>query len=397
MMLKLQLLQPGGRASRYFDALRWFSAFYVMVYHLRPVLFAGFNQLPRKGAMIKAFYAATSMGYEFVMLFFVLSGYLISASVIRAVQEDNWSWKHYLINRMTRLWIVLIPALFLTYFWAQVQSALFYYDGDLGWTDLLGNLFFLQGIWVANYGGNLPLWSLGYEFWYYLLFPSLLLLFVSRRPVHKLLYGALAVGIALIVGKAILMYFSVWLLGTLLAVAPAVRLPKAVLVRVAGPLAMAALAVSLLLSKTLTGDAAAGSMEARYATSFAAGFSFAALLYVILHAWNQPAQPVAGEKPFAFHTFMAGFSYTLYLTHYPLVNLIRVWLGDGKWGVWNPDAYHLALALLISAAIMAYAWLVSRMTEAHTSAVRNWIARLLTPRRPYCLQEKIISKKLSGG
>lgn len=392
-MLKLRTLHPDSRASRYFDALRWFSAFYVMIYHLRPVLFAGYQQLPHKSVFIKAFYAATSMGYEFVMLFFVLSGYLISGTVIRSVQKGGWSWKTYLLNRMTRLWIVLIPALLLTYLWAQIQGAFFFYSGDLRWTTLLGNLFFLQGIYVANYGDNLPLWSLSYEFWYYILFPCLLLLFASRRLVYKLLYGALSIGIALIVGKTILMYFAVWLLGALLAVAPAIRLPHALLVRGALPLTAAAAGAALLASKVLSGDEA-GQLETRFPSSFAVGLCFTALLYVILLAWNRPEPLDPGKRRPAVHAAMAGFSYTVYLTHYPLVGLIRVWLGDGKWGVWAPDLLHMALATLIAIAIMAYAWVVSRLTEANTGAVRQWVADRLpsSRRKSFGAQPEMIQK-----
>lgn len=85
-------LHLGSRASFYFDALRWISAFYVLIFHLRPVLFKGYSSLEEENLIVKAIYTITSLGFEFVMLFFVLSGFLISSSVIRSIQEGKWSW-----------------------------------------------------------------------------------------------------------------------------------------------------------------------------------------------------------------------------------------------------------------------------------------------------------------
>ena len=43
----------------------------------------------------------------------------------------------------------------------------------IGLPTLLGNLAFLQDFFARPYGSNGPLWSLSYEFWFYLVFPLL--------------------------------------------------------------------------------------------------------------------------------------------------------------------------------------------------------------------------------
>jgi peptidoglycan/LPS O-acetylase OafA/YrhL len=48
------------------------------------------------------------------MVFFVPSGFLIGKNVTRSVKAGQWSWLDYAIKRMTRLWLVLLPALVLT-------------------------------------------------------------------------------------------------------------------------------------------------------------------------------------------------------------------------------------------------------------------------------------------
>src|ERR1039458_8382680 len=45
--------------------------------------------------------------------FFVLSGYLVGGSVLRSVRTGSWSWRAYLLGRLSRLYVVLLPALLL--------------------------------------------------------------------------------------------------------------------------------------------------------------------------------------------------------------------------------------------------------------------------------------------
>ncbi|CAG7632408.1 acyltransferase family protein [Paenibacillus allorhizosphaerae] len=371
-------LHSDSKASRYLDALRWFAAVYVMIYHLRPVLFQGFNGVEHKHLLVKAAYLLTSMGYEFVMLFFVLSGFFISASVLKAIRSGTFSWKTYLINRFTRLWLVLISALILTSIWAQTQLLIYpqsdYFTDNMKWSDFAGNLFFLQGIFFPNYGGNLPLWSLSYEFWYYMLFPCLVLTFVSRTRLSKILYGCITVGMSIMLGQAIMMYFLIWLLGALLVLLPQIRIRKEWLFRLGVPVTAALSGLVMLADKALLHQSDADLVQ-RFVPQLAVSICFASLIYVILHSCNEPKS--VNTKVFNVHTFLAGFSYTLYLTHYPVINFLRVSIGDGRWGTWQPDLWHVCLGVLLAMAIIVYAWIVSTFTEAHTSTVRAWLTKVL--------------------
>src|ERR1700722_8142246 len=46
-----------------------------------------------------------TVGHEAVMVFFVLSGYFVGGSALRAVRKGYLSWKKYLFQRLTRLWL----------------------------------------------------------------------------------------------------------------------------------------------------------------------------------------------------------------------------------------------------------------------------------------------------
>jgi peptidoglycan/LPS O-acetylase OafA/YrhL len=207
------------------------AALLVVVEHLRAFLFVPFAQLKAPGILAKGFYLVTGLGHQAVMIFFVLSGYLVGGSVIGALQSGKWSWREYLLRRMTRLWVVLIPALLLTLFWDKLGNGyapegyhgLFrdiYNSGptptgpaDWSLASFFGNAFFLQTILVHCFGTNGPLWSLANEFWYYLIFPLALTIFVAGKLPTRILSLLLAMAILLFLPKSILLSGLIWLLG----------------------------------------------------------------------------------------------------------------------------------------------------------------------------------------
>ena len=173
------------------------------------------------------------------MVFFVLSGYFISASVLRDRVTGRWSWTKYSVSRLTRLYLVLVPGLLLTILFDGLGLIFFpdspVYSGAVrGWhhdffavadrlsvVTFMGNLMFLQTVVVPSLGSNEPLWSLSYEFWYYVLFPLGCLAFAQRTQVWARVACLVVCAILLgLLGKSISLYFPVWLLGTAIVLIP---------------------------------------------------------------------------------------------------------------------------------------------------------------------------------
>jgi peptidoglycan/LPS O-acetylase OafA/YrhL len=181
-------MNPGKTYFPLLDVLRGPAALLVFAEHWRNLLFKDFAEAVNPGPVMKLFYLFTGAGHEAVMLFFVLSGCVIAHVIYGLHERGRWSWRGYLSARLTRLWIVLIPALLLTAFWDRIgmwiaagkQSI---YVGD-GFGNILnqsvaalsdpavflGNVFFLQRILVPTFGSNGPVWSISYEFVYYFFF-----------------------------------------------------------------------------------------------------------------------------------------------------------------------------------------------------------------------------------
>src|SRR5437870_4126829 len=116
-----------SRALDHFDVVRGFAALTVVVGHIRGLFFANWVSLPSysRTPVLNLFYFLTGLGRQAVMVFFVLSGFFIGWSVISSVRSGRWSWRGYLVRRLTRLGIVLVPALLLTALWDLAGIGLF--------------------------------------------------------------------------------------------------------------------------------------------------------------------------------------------------------------------------------------------------------------------------------
>ena len=368
------------RTSVHLDLIRGVSAVAVMLYHLRGLFFVDYQFLASKSLLSNVLYAVTGYGHQAVMVFFVLSGYFIGTSVMESVGKLQWSWRTYLVSRLTRLYLVLFPALVLGALWDRIgmripQAAPLYYDSLYKFNGpsvalrstvpvFLGNFFFLQSIISPVFGSNGPLWSLSYEFWYYIVFPALILAtaaWVGTRI--RVLYAGLALFLLWFVGPQISFYFLIWLAGVLVG-----RLQRATRFKSTS----AALPLSTVL---IFVGALAWSRKHRLSsdllTDFIVAFCFALWLYTLLLRSREDASPayVHGAKK------LAGFSYTLYLTHFPALLLLRGLLNPQ--GNWQLDPRHLVYGLAIALLMLTFAYWVAEFTEARTASVRR---RLLRPR-----------------
>lgn len=187
--------------SIYLDLVRFAAAFLVLIYHsnIRAVIA---EPLP-----------FTGHGHAAVIVFFILSGYVIS--YISADRENNpvsyWS------SRLSRFYSLVIPVVLLTPLLDLAGEALapqFYVNKtthDLAWLRIFTSLTYLNEIWhisIMSFS-NVPFWSLCYEMWYYVMFA--VATFTQGRARIFLLAA-----IALFVGPKILLLAPIWVLGVVL-------------------------------------------------------------------------------------------------------------------------------------------------------------------------------------
>ena len=363
------------------DFIRALAAAAVVAGHLRALFFVPLSHLTAPSIAVKLAYAATGLGHQAVLVFFVLSGYLVGGSVLRATRDGRWSWTDYLSRRIARLYIVLLPALVLTAGWDHLgihylpSSGLYHFTPEyayilpfsaadrLGMSTFAGNAMFLQMILVPTFGSNGALWSLTNEWWYYLIFP--LLAVRTNSAARRIAGGVVATGMLWFVGAEIAAYFVIWLVGVALAVVPRVR--------IAGRRDRLVITLGALL--LLAG--AAGSAEVhrfgRVLDDLGVGVTCAAFLYTVL-VWPPTRRPSA--RVALLWAELAGCSYTLYLVHMPALVFLEALARHLTPDRWAPSPRNALLALAIGAGIVAYAWWVSRFTERNTDAFRR---RVVSP------------------
>jgi peptidoglycan/LPS O-acetylase OafA/YrhL len=95
----------------FLDFLRASAAFLVVIGHARHLLFASITTVDRPGLLLKGFWLVTVLKHEAVIVFFVLSGFLVGGSIFNAMSKNTFDLKNYLIARFSRIYIVYVPAL----------------------------------------------------------------------------------------------------------------------------------------------------------------------------------------------------------------------------------------------------------------------------------------------
>ncbi|WP_291724676.1 acyltransferase family protein [Bernardetia sp.] len=355
----------------WFDFFRGVAALMVLISHLRALIFTDFE--PTSSIFKKLFYFITGFGHQAVIIFFVLSGFFIIRSIERSVKADRWSYKEYGINRMTRLWIVLIPSLFMSLLLDNI--GLFYFQhaytysgqisslpnmnptGQLGISVFLGNLFFTQKILTTTYGTNGPLWSLAYEFWYYVLFPLAYFTLIKYYNLKvKIVSAILFLLVLFFIGKAIAVYFIVWLFGGVayLVVEKEIFLKKFITIKVA--------IVTIVFLAFLS--------SIRFAiypvlfNDFSLGIVTACLLCVFAQVEMKSSLLVR------ITNFFSEISYTLYLTHFSFAILLvtifqkqRIEFSYANFGIY---VIYLLVILLYSSSL----WF---LFERNTNKIKKWV------------------------
>ena len=181
----------------FLHSLRIFSAVLVCLGHSKEFFIINISNDPT--LVEKALRLFLSLGNPAVLVFFYLSGFLVGGNELRRLSMNAINSRKYFLDRLTRLWSVLIPALVFTtilnHFSCSEKKLSLYCTASVDLAShanypplilqnvsiFFENLFFFQPFRGEIYGGNGPLWSLSYEFWYYILFMCFVLMVSSFK------------------------------------------------------------------------------------------------------------------------------------------------------------------------------------------------------------------------
>jgi peptidoglycan/LPS O-acetylase OafA/YrhL len=306
-------------------------------------------------------------GQEAVIAFFLLSGFVIHWSV---AHKPSLGFGAYLRARAVRIYPLFILTLVLA---ALVAHGQIPSDSRTSWPTFLGNLLMLQdagfvkpGVWVETYAGTLALWSLSYEWWFYMMYFPL----STRVPpgAQAGVVAALSLSQSVVYlwwpnqASRFLFYFCIWWAGVEFARAKIARRPPD-LRAFALPVGTIAL-VALLLGAGVWHHHAAGVRLSlgTYPVLELRHFVAALVIIGVALVWRR-ARWVGFRPLLGGFAWIAPWSYALYLLHEPLGMHAR-WLDF----VSNP----LLRAGLGGLLVFTLAWLAERYFQ-------SWCRRVLLP------------------
>jgi peptidoglycan/LPS O-acetylase OafA/YrhL len=339
--------------SLFLDLLRVFAAVGVVLVHTGTTRFSPVLALD------------PAVGHYCVVVFFVLSGYVIAHATFSRPQTVA----SYAIARLARLYSVLLPALLISAALLIAGRAInpaFYASFDRGHEPLrFGlSLVFLNESWSLSAAPptNSPLWSLAYEFWYYALFGA----WVFTRS--RLAAALLCAGIAVLIGPKILLLLPAWLLGVAAQrLAGRARLhPSAAKVGLGATLA--AIALWLRYGGPFPGKVGYPPyfFSNAWISDFVLGVLVASLIVFFHQASAQWRFPSVVSVPIRSG---ANMTFSLYLLHHPILVFLAAALTYDHTSRTQTGLLLITLFLLVA--------LVSAVTEARRHTLAGWLRRAL--------------------
>ena len=358
----------------WFDVIRGLASLAVCISHLRNTTLQDSSSA---GIAFAPFYFVTGLGHPAVIVFFVLSGFFVGGSVIRT--SKAFSLKNYAVTRVTRLWIVVIPACVFTLYcdhisarslpdvftgryWSIIHSGpeMHTYSASIR-TGIL-NVLFLQTIAAPVFGSNGPMWSLANEFWYYALWPIIwMAIFNKISVVSKKERAALLICALLIIWLLPRSFYVggiIWTLGCVVYI----------LVTQYGIHGMhswlrwatVVIFVTALILEKVPSSRYFGPGEADLVLGLAVG---SILIWLYKH-------PFPADSIFCRTTlFLSKISFSLYVVHFPLVMLLFSLFYSGQRKTMSLSSISVLTFELCG--LIACGFVFWWLFEQHTSKMRE--------------------------
>lgn len=312
--------------SLYLDAIRFFASVLVLFSHVA---------YPRYSNGELSWMRDLNLGSDAVILFFVLSGFVI-AYTTDAKNRTGASYAH---ARLARLYSVVVPALVVTLLCDLLGRSInpaayqgWWYNGDDILEQIWRALTFSSQAGAENIriGTNGPFWSVAYEAWYYAAFG----IAVFARGWTRIALLALVLALA---GLPILLLAPCWLAGVglqrMLAQIDVTQIrPNTAWFIAIGPWLTYAFWLAIDLPQTLTRltYSMVGTETSLFERlGFADEFVWNNVLAVLfaahffgVYCLARDARKISSKLE-SWIRWLAGATFSIYLFHYPILTLLH--------------------------------------------------------------------------
>ena len=352
------------------DLLRFLSALWVVLAHCRANFFEIYAHLDRgsQNLFTKIFYFITSFSDDAVLLFFILSGFLVGGQTLEKLTNRlNISAREFVMSRMIRICFPLFASVLLIPVVDWVLGV------DTSWMGVSYNLLSLQNIRTEYVGMGGPLWTMPYIVWSYFLLYAFILL--SKASTREIILGTIVLSVVLVVcalsdGGGGTYKFLLIFLGVLAYIISKYDLPKIFLL----------ISVGVVLTTAVLTKFAKPSISRE--ASFLSDLSVP-LLQVLETVFlavlvGQVVRKVPKGKFAQWvnnkSALVSVFSYSLYLIHFQVIRLMG-WAGfpNAK----SVDLGSVSLFVIEVLICIFFGYIFYLCVEKHTPRLRNFANHIL--------------------
>ncbi|WP_445177468.1 acyltransferase family protein [Pseudomonas sp. McL0111] len=363
--------------SVYLDFLRVFAALMVVVSHYPLFLFQ---------AHITNRY---NFGYDAVVVFFVLSGYVISY----AADQIEKTWFNYTVSRMARI----LPVSTMAVLVSLVLMCFAYPYSPESYPEIaqlqkipyvsIVTMFFANEFWWTDVRpfGNGPYWSLAFEVWCYVIYG--LAIFVPGRKRFFLIFIAL-----LITGPKQWLMLPIWLAGSFVyRYRNKFDLSNITLLMLAVVPIFVFFAIQLSQPRDWSYFVVGRYVESFFghgldgAANFFWGYILAVLVSIHLYAVNRLGGVGLLNGPLISGVIrkVAGYTFSLYIFHYPMFFFWNALLKP------MPAPYDFVHVLIVYVSTFAGVIILAGIVEHKKALYREFFARSLSS------FERLVSRRSS--
>ena len=229
---------------------------------------------------------------------------------------------------------------------------------------------------VNSFAGNYPLWSLAYEIWFYFLAGCLAVWIMSSAGKRIMVGFLLALGFVIFTKLEVVFLFA-WILGA--STYWLCSKPKNMkLAMIGGIFVVVGYMFSQLRSATVSVDM---STWLQYVPSSGVATLILSLGIALLLPYLTKLVPKSkqGNMVNELGRKLATFSYTLYLTHYPVLYILEHYMVE-RFNVINFESITWYMLRIVTCVVIG--WLFYLPFERHTSRVRKKLQTVFVDRQP---------------
>ncbi len=332
------------------DGVRGIAAVVVLLYHLTLMARPRLEETPGLWEWItQSPLRPLTAGSEAVLVFFVLSGLVVSIPALNA----SFDWLRYYPSRLIRLYLPVIGAVLFAVALLVCVPRLPGAITPESWladrvasSVSVGQIIEESSLLPETYTIVNVLWSLRWEVLFSILLPLFIVVGLAVRR-HRALAAVISVAL-MIAGRLLevdaLVYLPTFFLGTLLAVSlPELRAWADRVNQRGGRIlwpGLAGASVLVLVSSWLVRDLAPAGSHASAALWGLAGAGAAGLILVAI------GSPFAGRMLTArLPLWLGRISFSLYLVHVPVLASVAFLIGDDRWWLVALIAFPASFAI----------------------------------------------------